>query len=77
MPVWYITTAIDYANGSPHIGHALEKIGADALARYQRLRGQDVHFVIGMDEHGLNVLQSAEAAEISPQEWVEDRKSVV
>jgi methionyl-tRNA synthetase len=68
---FYITTAIDYANGSPHIGHALEKIGADATARYRRLRGEAVHFVIGMDEHGQKVLQSAEAAGITPQQWVD------
>ena len=67
----YLTTAIDYANGPPHMGHALEKIGADTVARYRRLKGESVHFVIGMDEHGLNVLQSAEAAGISPQAWVD------
>ena len=44
---FYLTTAIDYANGDPHIGHAYEKIGADAIARYRRLRGDDVHFLIG------------------------------
>lgn len=68
---YYITTAIDYANGPPHIGHALEKIGADAIARYHRLKGESVHFVIGMDEHGLKVMQSAEAAGTSPEEWVD------
>jgi len=68
---FYITTAIDYANGPPHMGHALEKIGADAMARYRRLKGERVHFVIGMDEHGLKVLQSAEAAGVSPQQWVD------
>jgi len=68
---FYITTAIDYANGSPHLGHAVEKIGADVMARYHRRKGEDVHFVIGMDEHGLKVLQSAEAAGVSPQEWVD------
>jgi methionyl-tRNA synthetase len=68
---YYITTAIDYANGPPHIGHALEKIGADAIARYHRLKGEAVHFVIGMDEHGLKVMQSAEAAGVSPREWVD------
>ena len=68
---YYITTAIDYANGPPHIGHALEKIGADAIARYHRRKGDAVHFVIGLDEHGLKVMQSAEAAGISPQEWVD------
>ena len=68
---FYITTAIDYANGPPHMGHALEKIGADAMARYRRLKGERVHFVIGMDEHGLKVQQSAEAAGVSPQQWVD------
>jgi methionyl-tRNA synthetase len=69
---WYITTAIDYANGAPHMGHAFEKIGADAMARYRRLCGFDVHFLMGMDEHGLKVLQSADAAGISPRQWVDD-----
>jgi methionyl-tRNA synthetase len=68
---FYITTAIDYANGAPHLGHAVEKIGADVIARYHRRKGEDVHFVIGMDEHGQKVLQSAEAAGISPQKWVD------
>jgi methionyl-tRNA synthetase len=68
---YYITTAIDYANGRPHIGHALEKIGADVMARYQRLKGQAVHFLIGMDEHGQKVLQSSQGAGITPQEWVD------
>jgi methionyl-tRNA synthetase len=68
---FYITTAIDYANGAPHMGHAIEKIGADAMARYRRLKGDDVHFLMGMDEHGLKVLQSAEAAHVSPQDWVD------
>jgi methionyl-tRNA synthetase len=68
----YITTAIDYANGPPHLGHAFEKIGADALVRYLRLKNVPVRFCIGMDEHGLKVLQSAEAAGITPQEWVDD-----
>lgn len=68
---YYITTAIDYANGSPHLGHAVEKIGADVMARYHRRKGEDVHFVIGMDEHGQKVLQSAEKAGLTPQEWVD------
>jgi methionyl-tRNA synthetase len=69
---FYITAAIDYANGAPHMGHAIEKIGIDAMARYQRLQGVDVRFLIGMDEHGLKVMQSAEAAGVSPQAWVDD-----
>jgi methionyl-tRNA synthetase len=68
----YITTAIDYANGAPHMGHALEKIGGDAMARYRRRKGEAVHYVVGMDEHGLKVLQSAEERGISPQQWVDE-----
>ncbi len=68
---YYITTAIDYANGLPHMGHAVEKIGADAMARYARLKGEAVQFVIGMDEHGQKVLQSADAEGVTPQEWVD------
>ena len=68
---FYITTAIDYANGQPHLGHALEKIGADAIARYQRLLGREVRFLMGMDEHGQKVAQSAQTAGITPQEWTD------
>ena len=69
---FYITCAIDYANGQPHLGHAIEKIGGDAMARYHRRKGEDVHFVIGMDEHGLKVMQSAAAENITPQQWVDN-----
>lgn len=69
---FYLTTAIDYSNGDPHIGHAFEKIGADAIARYHRLRGDQVHFLIGMDEHGQKVAQTAAAAGRTPQEFVDD-----
>jgi methionyl-tRNA synthetase len=69
---FYITTAIDYANGDPHIGHAFEKIGADAIARFHRMNGSDVHFLIGMDEHGQKVAQTAEARGVSPQQFVDD-----
>ena len=72
MSRFYITTAIDYANGDPHLGHAFEKIGADAIARYRRLRGDDVHFLIGMDEHGQKVAQTAAERGISPQEQVDE-----
>jgi methionyl-tRNA synthetase len=73
MPVsrFYITTAIDYANGDPHIGHAFEKIGADAIARFHRQLGRDVHFLIGMDEHGQKVAQTAAAASVSEQQFVD------
>ncbi|MFI5311632.1 MAG: methionine--tRNA ligase [Gemmatimonadales bacterium] len=68
---FYLTTAIDYANGDPHFGHALEKIGADAIARFHRQLGRDVHFLIGMDEHGQKVAQAAAAQGIEPQAFVD------
>lgn len=63
-----ITTAIDYANGSPHIGHAYEKILTDVIARYKRLSGIPVHFVTGLDEHGQKVQMSAQKKGIEPIE---------
>ena len=69
---FYLTTAIDYSNGEPHIGHAFEKIGADCIARYRRLRGDRVHFLIGMDEHGKKVAQEAVARGVTPQALVDD-----
>lgn len=57
---FYITTAISYPNGSPHIGHAYELIAADAIARFKRLDGHDVFFMTGTDEHGLKMVQTAE-----------------
>ncbi len=76
MPKFFITTAIDYANGDPHLGHAFEKIGADAIARYHRLRGDDVHFLIGMDEHGQKVAQTAADRDVPPQALVDDVAAV-
>src|SRR5256886_17052972 len=71
MPKFYLTTAIDYSNGDPHLGHALEKIGADCIARYRRLRGDDVRFLMGMDEHSQSVIQAAARAGGTPQAWVD------
>ena len=71
MTKFYLTTAIDYSNGDPHLGHALEKIGADCIARYRRLRGDAVHFVMGMDEHSQAVMQAAEQHGLTPQAWVD------
>ncbi len=71
MAKFYITTAIDYSNGDPHIGHAYEKIGADAIARFHRLYGDDVHFLIGMDEHGQKVAQTAATQGVPPQTLVD------
>lgn len=66
---FYITTAIDYANGSPHLGHAYEKVLTDVIARCRRLKGQNVHFLTGLDEHGQKVQQSAKKAGIAPVEF--------
>lgn len=68
---FFITTAIDYTNGAPHIGHAYEKILADVLARFQRQEGRDVFFLTGVDQHGQKVQQSAEKAGVSPQGYVD------
>jgi methionyl-tRNA synthetase len=68
---FFITTAIDYANGDPHLGHAFEKVGADCIARYHRLKGDDVWFLIGMDEHGQKVAQTAAEQGITPQALVD------
>src|SRR5690349_16913486 len=64
---YYLTTAIDYANGEPHLGHTFEKVLADAQARYRRLMGVDTRFQMGMDEHGQKVAQAAEALGIDPK----------
>ncbi|MGV1793745.1 methionine--tRNA ligase [Rhizobium sp. A37_96] len=64
---FYITTAIAYPNGKPHIGHAYELIATDALARFQRLDGRDVFFLTGTDEHGQKMQQTARAEGIEPQ----------
>jgi methionyl-tRNA synthetase len=68
---FFITTAIDYANGDPHMGHAFEKLGADCIARYRRLRGDEVWFLIGMDEHGQKVAQTAAERGLSPKQLVD------
>lgn len=67
----YITTSISYANGHPHVGHALEAVLADAIARFYRSRGE-VFFQTGTDEHGIKVAQSAERRGLSPQEHVDE-----
>jgi methionyl-tRNA synthetase len=72
MGRFYITTAIDYSNGDPHLGHAFEKIGADVIARYRRMCGDDVHFLIGMDEHGQKVASEAADRGVTPQKLVDE-----
>jgi methionyl-tRNA synthetase len=66
--VFYITTAIAYPNGVPHIGHAYEAIATDALARFARLDGKDVFFLTGTDEHGLKMIQTAELEKLPTME---------
>ena len=56
---FYITTAIDYVNGQPHLGHAYEKVIADVIARARRSLGQETFFLTGLDEHGQKVQQAA------------------
>jgi methionyl-tRNA synthetase len=67
---YYITTAIAYPNGAPHIGHAYEAIAADAIARFMRLDGRDVFFLTGTDEHGIKMLQTAAKENLTPKELV-------
>jgi methionyl-tRNA synthetase len=71
---FYITTAISYPNGPPHIGHAYEAIGADVIARHKRSQGRDVRFQTGTDEHGLKMAQAARAEGVEPQVFA-DRMS--
>lgn len=67
----YVTTAIDYPNAAPHMGHALEKILADTAARWFRLRGEEVRFQIGTDEHGIKIQQTAKKEGMTPQQLVD------
>jgi methionyl-tRNA synthetase len=69
MEKYYITTAIDYVNARPHIGHAYEKIAADILARFHRLLGEDVFFLTGLDEHGSKIEKAAKQAGMEPQQF--------
>src|ERR1700744_3130637 len=65
---FYITTALAYVNGVPHLGHAYEEITTDVLARHMRQRGEDVFFLTGTDEHGEPVADAAHAQGVEPQE---------
>jgi methionyl-tRNA synthetase len=68
---FYITTAISYPNGPPHIGHAYEAIAADAIARFQRAQGRDVRFQTGTDEHGLKMAQAARGEGVEPRAFAD------
>ena len=74
---YYITTAIAYASGKPHIGNTYEIVLADAIARYKRQQGYDVFFQTGTDEHGVKIEQKAREAGISPREYVDQVASEI
>lgn len=73
---YYITTAINYPNGPPHIGHAYEAIAADVIARFQRAQGRDVRFQTGTDEHGLKMAQAARAQGLEPRDLSDKMSSL-
>jgi len=73
---YYITAAIDYVNGSPHLGHAYEKIGCDMVARHHRLRGRAVRFTVGTDEHSQSVERAAAEQGLSPEEYTTRQAAV-
>src|ERR1035437_9493520 len=70
---FYITTAIDYVNGQPHLGHAYEMVIADVIARAHRSLGQETFFLTGLDEHGQKVQQAAGGEGKSPRAYCNDR----
>ena len=69
---FYVTTAIDYVNAEPHIGHAYQKIVADVIVRWHRQKGEDVWFLTGTDEHGKKVQESAEKVGKTPKKFVDE-----
>src|SRR5882672_5828850 len=69
---FYVTTAIDYVNGQPHLGHAYEKVITDVIARARRSLGESVFFLTGLDEHGQKVQQAAQAEGKTPQAYCDD-----
>src|SRR5437764_10825714 len=69
---FYVTTPIYYPNDVPHIGHGYTTVAADFLARYHRLRGDDVLFLTGTDEHGQNIQRKAQAAGVDPRRFVDE-----
>src|SRR2546426_5561636 len=69
---FYLTTAIDYVNGQPHVGHAYEKVVTDVIARARRSLGEEVFFLTGLDEHGQKVQQAALAEGKNPQSYCDE-----
>lgn len=72
---FYITTAIDYVNGPPHIGHAIQKVWSDSIARYHRVRGERVWFLTGTDEHGVNIVRTAERLGTTPRALADENSA--
>src|SRR3989441_9203359 len=68
---YYITTAIDYPNAPPHLGHSLEKVAADIIARYHRLQGYDTYFSIGLDENSQHVVKAARQQQMDIPTWID------
>ena len=69
---FYLTTTLPYVNSDPHIGHAMEFVRADIIARYKKLQGFDIFFNTGTDEHGLKIFKKAEERGITPQQLVDE-----
>jgi len=76
MAKFYITTAIDYVNSAPHVGTSYEKILADVVARWKRLKGDDVYFVMGNDEHSQQVADRAAKEGLTPLQWCDKMEQV-
>ena len=74
---YYISTAIAYTSGKPHIGNTYEIVLADAIARYKRLQGYDVYFQTGTDEHGEKIEIKAGEAGITPKDYVDNYSGVI
>ena len=74
---YYITTAIAYASGKPHIGNTYEIILADAIARFKREEGYDVYFQTGTDEHGQKIERTAEGLGVSPKQYVDEMADII
>ena len=74
---FYISTAIAYTSGKPHIGNTYEVILADAIARYKRLKGFDVYFQTGTDEHGIKIEQKAKEKGVTPKEYVDEVAGII
>src|SRR5438445_10352927 len=72
LPHFYLTTAIDYPNSRPHIGTAFEKVGADVQARYRRMEGYQVFFLMGNDENTINVAKRAAELQRAPKEYCDE-----